>query len=79
MPRWRQEKQKVFWMLVSSDHVLKYSGSRGGEEKEKQRLGLALTRKGFPGSSSGKEPACQWRDTDLFPGSGRQRKRYIFS
>ena len=72
-------KQKVFWMLVSSDHVLKYSGSRGGEEKEKKRLGLVLTRKGFPGVASGKEPACQWRDTGLFPGSGRQRKRYIFS
>ena len=47
-------KQKMFWMLVSSDHVLKYSGSRRGEEKEKKRLGLVLTRKGFPGVASGK-------------------------
>ena len=43
-------KQKVFWMLVSSDHVLKYSGSRGGEEKEKKKIGISFDKEGLPRS-----------------------------
>ena len=46
--RWRQEKrtlnkQKMFQMQVSSDHVLKYSGSRQGEEKGRQRSFTGVT------------------------------------
>lgn len=46
--KWRPEKktsnkQKVFQMLMSSDHLLKYSGLRGGEEKEKQRSFIRIS------------------------------------
>ena len=41
------------------------------EGRESVKLGYELCRQGFPGSSVGKESACNAGDTGSIPGSGR--------